>query len=106
MNAQHTLDSIKDFCKNSSGNEFVWQNKDSQYQWNIGRSTTNGIVNGVIRKLAGVDASGKQIWVVAGSLKVNPDGTIARWTGLPRETQKTIEGIGNIKAQAAVKATV
>jgi hypothetical protein len=106
MNTQHTLNAIKNYCKNSSGDEYVWKNKDSQYQWNVGRSTATGLVNGVIRKLAGIDATGKHIWVVAGSLKVNPDGTIARWTGLPRETQKMLEGISAITAQAEQKATV
>ena len=103
MNPQHTVTAIKEFCKKNSGDEQIWTNKDTQYHWNIGRSTPTGLINGVIRKLAGIDASGKQIWVVAGSFKINPDGSIARWTGLPREVQKVAEGISRIKSEALEK---
>lgn len=91
MNTQTTLTIVRDYCISNSGDPQTWENKGTTYQWNIGRSTATGVVNGVVRKLAGIDASGTQIWVVAGSLKLNPDGTIARWTGMPRETQKTFE---------------
>jgi hypothetical protein len=44
-----------------------------------------------VRKLAGIDASGKQIWVVAGSFKIDEYGTILRFTGLPKKVQKSFE---------------
>jgi hypothetical protein len=44
----------------------------------------------VVRKLAGIDASGYQIWVVAGSFKIAPDGAIIRFTGLPKALQKQL----------------
>jgi hypothetical protein len=91
MTAEKTLESLAQFCKNSSGDEYTWHGKSATYQWNIGRENAAGIVNGVVRKLAGVDSSGKQIWVVAGSLKINPDGTVARFTGIPSKIQKTFE---------------
>jgi hypothetical protein len=103
MNPQHTVTAVREFCRKNSGDEQIWSNKDTQYQWSLGRSTPNGLINGVIRKLAGIDASGRQIWVVAGSLKIMPDGTISRWTGLPRESQKLIEGMSRIKSQVLEK---
>ena len=85
-----TLDAVKEFCKNSSGSPFIWQGRTATYKWNIGKTTKQGILNGVVRKLAAFDANGEQIWVVAGSIKILPDGTIARFTGLPKQVQKTM----------------
>jgi len=103
MSSEHTVTVIKEYCSRDSGDSQIWKNKDTQYHWNIGRSTANGTINGVVRKLAGIDASGYQIWVVAGSLKINPDGSIARWTGLPRETQKMAERMSQLKIEAKEK---
>lgn len=91
MNAENTLIKVKQHCLADSSDEQVWTNKGTTYHWNRGKDTVSGLINGVVRKLAGIDASGKQIWVVAGSLKINPNGTIARFTGLPRKVQKTFE---------------
>ena len=91
MDANSTIEAVKKFCETSSGDPFTWSGNKSTYQWNIGKVTPQGIVNGVVRKLAGIDSgSGKQIWVVAGSLKILPDGTIARFTGLPKKFQPTV----------------
>lgn len=93
MNAEHTIINIKHFCLSSSGDEQIWENKGTTYHWNRGRDTANGLVNGVVRKLAGIDASGKQIWTVAGSFKIDEHGTILRFTGLPKKLQKTFEPV-------------
>jgi hypothetical protein len=85
MNTDQTINAIKQFCKASSSDEQIWNGNKSTYHWNIGKVTSIGIVNGVVRKLAGIDVSGKQIWAVAGSLKIMPDGTIARFTGMPKK---------------------
>lgn len=90
MSATQTLEAVKQFCKASSGSEQIWSGNKATYQWNIGKETDQGIVNGVVRKLAGIDVSGQQIWVVAGSLKIMPDGTIARFTGLPKKFQSQL----------------
>jgi hypothetical protein len=90
-NAETTLIKVKQFCLADSKDEQVWTNKGTTYHWNRGKDTASGLINGVVRKLAGIDPSGHQIWVVAGSLKINPNGTIQRWTGLPRKTQVTFE---------------
>ena len=71
----------------------VWQGKSGIYQWNRGKTTANGTVNGVVRKLAGVDAGGKQIWAVAGSLKIAPTGEILRFTGLAKKVQVSIQKV-------------
>jgi hypothetical protein len=91
MSAEHTLTQLKAFCKLQSGDEQIWFNKDTQYHWNRGKDTATGLVNGVVRKLAGIDAAGNKIWVVAGSLKIDEHGTILRFTGIPKKLQKTFE---------------
>ena len=91
MNAENTLLNIKQFCLSNSGNEQIWTNKSATYQWNRGRDTASGLVNGVVRKLAGIDATGAQIWVVAGSLKIDNDGTVLRFTGIPSKVQTTFK---------------
>lgn len=93
MNAETTLIKIKQFCIANSGDEQIWTNKGTTYYWNRGKDTPSGLVNGVVRKLAGTDANGTKIWVVAGSIKVDANGTILRWTGLPRKVQKTFEPV-------------
>ena len=91
MNAEHTLTQLKLWCIDQSGNEQIWTNKGTTYQWNRGKDTPIGLVNGVVRKLAGIDVAGKQIWTVAGSLKIDAQGTILRFTGIPSKIQKTFE---------------
>ena len=91
MNSEYTLTQLKVWCTNQSGDQQIWTNKGTTYHWNRGKDTSTGLINGVVRKLAGTDANGTRIWVVAGSLKINPNGTITRWTGIPRKVQKTFE---------------
>lgn len=90
MNAFDTIEALKQFCKTNSGNEQTWQGNKSSYHWNIGKETQAGVLNGVVRKLAGIEASGNQIWVVAGSFKIAPDGAILRFTGLPKKVQAQV----------------
>ena len=86
---EDTLQRIKEYCKEMSGSPFIWNGKTATYKWSPGKTTREGILNGVVRKLAGIDtANGSQIWVVAGSLKILPDGTISRFTGLPISVQR------------------
>lgn len=91
MNAEHTLTQLKVWCISQSGNEQTWTNKGTTYHWNRGKDTPDGMINGVVRKLAGLDPNGKEVWTVAGSLKVSGNGTILRFTGVPRKVQKTFE---------------
>ena len=91
MNSENTLINVKKFCLTNSGDEQMWTNKGTTYHWNRGKDTASGLINGVVRKLAGTDANGTKIWVVAGSIKIAPNGVILRWTGLPRKVQKTFE---------------
>ena len=91
MNSENTLIKVKQFCLADSSDEQVCTNKGTTYQWNRGKDTATGLINGVVRKLAGIDASGKQIWVVAGSLKIAPNGQVLRFTGIPSKVQKAFE---------------
>ena len=91
MSAEHTLTKVKVWCIAQSGDEQIWTNKGTTYYWNRGKDTATGLINGVVRKLAGVDAQGVKIWVVAGSLKISPTGEILRFTGIPRKVQMTFE---------------
>lgn len=91
MDANATIEAVKKFCTENSGDPQIWSGNKATYHWNIGKVTGAGIVNGVVRKLAGIDSgSGKQIWVVAGSFKIMPDGTIARFTGLSKKFQSQV----------------
>jgi hypothetical protein len=90
-NAEHTLAQVKLWCIAQSKDEQIWFNKDATYHWNRGKDTPTGLINGVVRKLAGIDPSGKQIWVVAGSLKIAANGQVLRFTGIPSKVQKTFE---------------
>lgn len=96
MNAEHTLTNFKVWCINQSKDEQIWTNKGTTYFWNRGKDTASGMINGVVRKLVGVDATGSKIWVVAGSLKINEHGTILRLTGVPRKVQKTFEPVHEV----------
>lgn len=104
MSTQNTIESLKKFCTQSSNDPLgqTWQGKSGTYQWNLGRDTEDGIVNGVVRKLAGIDVSGHQIWVVAGSLKIMPDGSIVRFTGLSKKEWKLVESMAQQPALETV----
>ena len=91
MNAENTLTQLKLWCLAQSKDEQIWTNKGTTYHWNRGKDTATGLVNGVVRKLAGIDASGRQIWVVAGSFKIADTGEIMRFTGIPSKLQKSFE---------------
>ena len=93
MSTDTVIGNLSNYCKTSSGDPQIWVNKGTTYHWNRGRDSSTGIVNGVVRKLAGIDASGKQIWVVAGSFKVTPQGEIVRFTGMPKKVQVTLNAV-------------
>lgn len=93
MSAENTIESLKKFCTASSGDTTgqTWHGNKATYHWNIGKYAADGTLNGVVRKLAGIDASGTQIWVVAGSFKISPAGKILRFTGLVKKMQSVVE---------------
>lgn len=92
MSADKTIEALKEFCTRNSGDAFgqIWNGNKATYHWNIGKYDSKGVLNGVVRKLAGIDASGGQIWAVAGSFKIDPSGNIIRFTGLPKKFQAEI----------------
>jgi len=94
--AETTLLNVKQYCLSDSKDFQIWTNKGTTYHWNRGKDTASGLINGVVRKLAGIDPSGHQIWVVAGSLKISPNGTILRWTGMPRKLQVMFGSVNSI----------
>jgi len=96
MSVENVLDAVKQHCRNSSGDEQIWSGNSATYYWNRGKTAADGTVNGVVRKLAGTDANGEKIWVVAGSFKILADGTILRFTGLSKKVQKTIQGVATV----------
>lgn len=104
MSVEHTIEALSQFCNKSSGDTQSWTGKSGTYHWNSGKLTANGMLNGVVRKLAGIDASGKQIWVVAGSFKIDADGTITRFTGIPKKDQVIISRMAEIKVEAQTVA--
>jgi hypothetical protein len=109
--AEHVIELFKDHCIKSTGTPNTWVGKSNTYQFEIGRPTANGTINGVIRKLAGIEASGRQIWVVAGSIKVDIDGEFHRGTGIPRSLMKELTSTAQFlyeqeKSKQAQVATV
>ena len=99
MSLETTTAALHSFCENSSGDFQIWEGNNGTYHWNFGKVAANGIMNGVVRKLAGTDVSGKKIWVVAGSLKIAADGNIIRFTGIAKAQQKIICGFNAIKEE-------
>jgi hypothetical protein len=89
MSVDKTIEAIKEFCTKNSGDALgqTWNGNTATYHWNSGKLAADGTLNGVVRKLAGIDASGHQIWVVAGSFKIASTGQILRFTGLPKKLQ-------------------
>jgi hypothetical protein len=101
MSAINTLYSLEQFCQDSSGETSRWQGNSAVYMWNEGKTTSEGIINGVVRKLAGTDASGKEIWVVAGSFKIAANGEILRFTGISKKYWPVIQVLSNKQSIAA-----
>ena len=93
MSAENTIESLKKFCTASSGDVLgqIWHGNKSTYRWTIGKYAADGTLNGVVRKLAGQDSNGSDIWVVAGSFKISPAGKILRFTGLVSRMQAIVE---------------
>jgi hypothetical protein len=110
MSAEKTIESLKKFCTESSGDLLgqTWHGNKATYHWNIGKYDAHGTLNGVVRKLAGIDASGTQIWVVAGSFKINAEGKILRFTGLVKRMQVVVEAgaVTPITIETSVTETI
>jgi hypothetical protein len=90
LTIENTIQSLSNYCKQTTGDSQTWQGNKATYSWNVGKYSVDGTLNGVVRKLAVIDPTGNQIWVVAGSFKIAPDGTILRFTGMPKKTQLLI----------------
>lgn len=92
MSFEKTIEALKEFCTQSSGDALgqIWQGNKATYRWNTGKIGKSGELNGVVRKLAGIDAVGHHIWVVAGSFKIGSNGEILRFTGLPKKFQQQV----------------
>ena len=107
MSIQTTLDALTNYCQTNTGTADQWQGNKSTYRWNLGREVILGAeVNGVVRKLAGTDSSGNKIWAVAGSFKIDANGSILRFTGLPRKIQKAIQSTTPIVVDTVILETV
>jgi hypothetical protein len=107
MSIQTTLDALANYCQTNTGTADQWQGNKSTYRWNLGREVVLGVeVNGVVRKLVGTDTAGNNVWAVAGSFKINADGAILRFTGLPRKVQKAIQSTTPIVVDTAILETV
>jgi hypothetical protein len=106
MNTEITINAVKKFCKANSGDEQMWSGNNATYHWNLGKITDQGTVNGVVRKLAGVDATHGKIWVVAGSLKIMPNGDIVRFTGLNKKLLAEVMSMREVHVNVADTVTV
>ena len=86
--SKEVLENIRTICRTTWGDDNVYEGPSGKYKWEVGRDTGNGIINGVVRKMVAEDKDGNEIYTVAGSFKINDNGEVARWTGLPRRFQK------------------
>jgi len=86
--SKEVLDNIKSICRSTWGDENKYEGPSGKYKWEVGRDTGNGIINGVVRKFVAEDKEGNEIYTVAGSFKIDTNGEVTRWTGLPRRFQK------------------
>lgn len=100
MSVENVFDSLTQYCVNSSGKVNEWIGNKATYQWTRGKTAVDGTVNGVVRKLAGTNHLGENIWVVAGSIKIAKEGNILRFTGLDKKTQKLLESLSKIRDKA------
>lgn len=96
MSAENTIIHLENYCRNSTKHDNQWHGNSAIYKWTKGKTDPNGTVNGVVRKLAGISVTGEQIWVVAGSFKIGADGSIVRFTGLPKSVQTLIQNVSAI----------
>ena len=87
----NTISSLQSYCVQTTGDNQTWQGNKATYHWNIGKYSVDGTLNGVVRKLVGINPTGNQIWVVAGSFKIAPNGAILRFTGLTKENWREVE---------------
>jgi hypothetical protein len=94
--SQEVLENIKTICRTTWGDESMYEGPSGKYKWELGRDTGNGIINGVVRKMVAEDKDGNEIYVVAGSFKIDPSGEVSRWTGLPRRFQKEASQMANL----------
>lgn len=106
MSAENIIKELGKFCEASTGDFMRWQGRSGHYHWNRGRDKSTGEINGVVRKLAGIDATGHQIWVVAGSFKIAANGTIQRFTGLSKENWKQLQSAAVTPITVPVTQTV
>jgi len=94
LTIENTIQSLSNYCKQTTGDSQTWQGNKATYSWNAGKYSVDGTLNGVVRKLVSLEkaifANHDKIWVVAGSFKIAPDGTILRFTGMPKKTQLLI----------------
>jgi hypothetical protein len=101
MSAINTLFSLEQFCFDSSGENHRWQGNSATYVWNEGKTTSEGIINGVVRKVAGKDSNGNEICVVAGSFKIAANGEILRFTGISKKNWPIIQVLSHANDIAA-----
>jgi len=79
--ARLVLDQVTARCQQDTNSNNRWGGKSGSYMFIMGRENADGKATGVVHKFAS-DESHK----LAGSFKVLADGTITRWTGLPKSS--------------------
>ena len=77
--ARLVLDQVTSKCQQDTKTNNRWSGKSGSYMYIMGRENADGKATGVVHKFAS-DGSHK----LAGSFKILVDGTVTRWTGLPK----------------------
>ena len=79
--ARIVIDQVTALCQKDTQTNNRWNGKSGSYMYIMGGENADGKATGVVHKFAS-DGSHR----LAGSFKVLSDGTITRWTGLPKSS--------------------
>ena len=96
INTQKVLDNIKEqLCHEGT----TYKGKSGTYKYIVGRTTTDGTINGVVHKID-EEGNGK----TAGSFKILADGTVTRFTGIATKTTLAItKSVQSEQSEVAVE---
>lgn len=95
------MSEIRSICMEQTGKENHYNGKSGSYKFVMGRDRADGGITAVVHKI--LDNS---ISKVAGSIKIDPNGEILRFTGMPRKAQLKAMTSAESKAKETAQTTV
>ena len=95
------MSEIRSICVEQTGKEDHYKGKSGSYKFIMGRDRADGGITAVVHKV--LDNS---ISKVAGSIKIDPNGEILRFTGMPRKSQLKAMTSAESKAKETAQTKV